>query len=368
MTIADISTRVLLKPLDGSQRNPRFTWTAKQTLLVFVTTRDGTVGVGEAWSDAGAPDSIVAFIEKDLKPRLLGRDPDLIERFWAEALDTAVVSTRRSQTHAAMSAIDIALWDLKGKRAGMPVWRLLSGDGRPVLPYASGGLYKTGQSPEAFGEEYGAFVTAGFKAVKIKVGGAPVSADVARVAAVRAAIGPAADLMVDAVSNYDVPTAIAFAKAASPHRLTWFEQPLRLTDVEGMAKVQREGGIPVCGNENEMGLPAFRRLMENDAVHFLQYDPIVSGGISEGRKLAALAEAFHRPVTLHCSNSIVSMAANLHLAAALSNCHSVEYHVIHQPLFERAPPGFLGLNDGRIHPPEAPGLGIDLSDLIARAP
>jgi L-alanine-DL-glutamate epimerase-like enolase superfamily enzyme len=100
----------------------------------------------------------------------------------------------------------------------------------------------------------------------------------------------------------------------------------------------------------------------------VQFDVAISGGLTFGRKIAALAEAFHRPVTLHHSNSIVCMAANLHLAAALPNCHSIEYHVIHQPLFDRAPAGFLALNDGRIAPPEAPGLGIDLSGVLAGPP
>jgi L-alanine-DL-glutamate epimerase-like enolase superfamily enzyme len=131
-----------------------------------------------------------------------------------------------------------------------------------------------------------------------------------------------------------------------------------------MARINRDGGIPVCGNENEYSLAAFRRLCEEDAVHFVQFDTIVSGGLTYGRKIAAVAEAFHRPVTLHHSNSIVAMAASLHLAAALPNCHSIEYHVVHQPLFDRAPPGFLDLVDGRIAPPERPGLGLDLGDVL----
>jgi L-alanine-DL-glutamate epimerase-like enolase superfamily enzyme len=250
----------------------------------------------------------------------------------------------------------------------MPVWRLLGGDGRPVLPYASGGLYRDGQDEEAFGIEYGGFVKQGFRAVKIKVGGAPVAVDAARVASLRRHAGPEALLMVDAVSACDVPHAIALARAVAPHGVTWFEQPLVLEDVAGMARVQAEGGIPVCGNENEFTLSAYRRLVEANAVHFVQFDVAISGGLTFGRKIAALAEAFHRPVTLHHSNSIVCMAANLHLAAALPNCHSIEYHVIHQPLFDRAPAGFIALNDGRIAPPEAPGLGIDLSGVLAGPP
>lgn len=369
MKITDVVARVLLKKMDGALRNPRFRWTHKQVLIVFVLTDEGVIGVGETWSDAGAADSLVAFLEHDLKPLLVGRDPDLIERFWAEALDRAVVSTRRSTTWGMMSAVDVALWDIKGKRAGMPLWRLLGGDGRKVLPYASGGLYKEGQSIDEFGAEYGGFVTRdGFKAVKIKVGGAAVAVDAARVAAVRRHMGPEAMLMVDAVSNCDVPHAIALAKAMAPHDITWFEQPLVLEDVQGMARIHVEGGIPVCGNENEYTLAAYRRLMETNAVHFVQFDPIISGGISYGRKIAALAEAFHRPVTLHHSNSIVCMAANIHLAAALSNCHSIEMHVIHQPLFDRAPRGFLQIDGGRIAPPELPGLGIDLRAILDGPP
>ncbi len=365
MKIKDIRTRVLTKALDGRQRNPRFRWTEKNTLLVFVEGEDGTLGVGEAWCDGGPPGSLASFINDDIKPVLVGRDADTIERFWSEALGRSLVSTRRSQTWAALSAIDIALWDLKGKRVGQPIWRLMGGAGKPALPYASAGLYVDGQTPEAFGEEYAAYTRKGFRAVKIKVGGASLDVDIARVAALRRALGPEPRLMVDAVSAYTVPQAIAFARAAFSHDLYWFEQPVDIADVEGQAKVHAQGGIPVTGNENEYSLVAYRRLLAMDAVHFVQFDLSVSGGFTFGRKIAALAEAYFRPVTLHHSNSIVLMAANLHFAATVPNCDSIEFHVLHQGLFERAPKGFLALNaDGHIAPPEGPGLGIDLSDLV----
>ncbi len=303
----------------------------------------------------------------DVAPQLIGQDADLVDRYWRALLDRAIVSTRRDITYNALSAIDIALWDLKGKRAGMPLWRLLGGHDRAVLPYASGGLYRDGQSPQEFGAEYAAYVSKGFRGVKIKVGGAPLAMDVARVAALRAAIGPATRLMVDAVSNLDVPRALAMAKALAAYDITWFEQPLDTVDVAGTVRVHREGGLPVAGMENERGLATFARLIESGAVHYVQFDPVVSGGLTHGRKIAALAEAHFLPVTLHHSNSIVSMLANVHLAAALPNCDSVEYHVLHQPLFERAPAGTLDLYDGRLMAPEAPGLGVDLADLAETA-
>jgi L-alanine-DL-glutamate epimerase-like enolase superfamily enzyme len=362
--IKDIHVRAFEKPLDGTIRNPRYRWTVKRSLLVFVETDDGKIGHGECWVDGGTPEPLTAFIRDDLRPVLVGEDADLVDRHFKRAIDMTSVTTRRSQTWVGMSAVDTALWDLKAQRAGLPLWRLLGGNDPKIEPYASAGLYKEGQTPAEFGAEYAAYTKAGYRGVKIKVGGASLQVDIARVAALREAIGPKAKLMVDAVSAYDVPKALAFARAAQPYDIHWFEQPLPIDDIEGMARIQREGGIPVCGIENDYGLGNFRRLLERDAVHFVQFDPIISGGITYGRKIAALAEAYFKPVTLHHSNTIVSMLANMHLAASLANCESIERHVFHHPMFDRAPPGMLDMKDGLMAAPERPGLGIDLRDLI----
>lgn len=170
--------------------------------------------------------------------------------------------------------------------------------------------------------------------------------------------------MVDAISNLDVPRAVSMARAFAPFDIYWFEQPVDTTDVDGQARVHRDGGIPVAENENDRGLDAFRRLITSNAVHYVQFDPVISGGITVGRKIAALSESFHLPVTLHHSNSIVSMLTNMHLAAALPNCDSIEFHVLHQPLFERAASGMLDLYASFLRVPEVPGLGVDLSDLV----
>jgi L-alanine-DL-glutamate epimerase-like enolase superfamily enzyme len=365
MKIANISTRVFERALDGSMRNPRFVWTVKRSLLTFVETDSGLTGVGESWVDGGDPSSIASFIEHDLKPALLGADPRTPELHFRRAIDMTQVSTRRSQTWAAMSAIDIALWDIKAQACGEPLWRMLGGHDPHVAPYASAGLYKEGQSTDEFAREYADHVARGYRAVKIKVGGAPLMIDVERVAKLREAMGPHAKLMVDGVSNYDVPRALAFARAVAPYDVYWFEQPVPIDDIAGMARIHREGGIPLCGLENDYGLWAFRRLLEFDAVHFVQFDPIISGGITFGRKIAALAEAFFKPATLHHSNSVVSMLANLHLAAAIPNADSVELHVFHQPLFDRAPPGTFDLADGLMRAPDAPGLGVDARSLMS---
>ncbi len=144
MRISSIRTRVFEKPLDGSTRNAKHRWTVKRSLLVFVETDDGRIGVGEAWVDAGDPGSLVAFIESDLTPVLIGESALEPERHFKRAIELATVSVRRSQTWACMSAIDIALWDLKAQAAGEPLWRLLGGADPCVAPYASAGLYKLG--------------------------------------------------------------------------------------------------------------------------------------------------------------------------------------------------------------------------------
>ena len=366
MKITDIRTRLYERDLDGTIRNPRFPWTKKRTLLVLVETDTGLRGAGESWTDGATAASTIAFIENDLKPALIGLDPRMPEKHFKTAIDRSAVSARRSQTWLGMSAIDIALWDIKGQALGEPLWRLLGGHEPRVMPYASAGLYKDGQTTDQFAEEYAAYVHKGFKAVKIKVGGAPLPVDEERVAKLRKAMGPDARLMVDAVSNYDVARAIAFAHAVAPYDIYWFEQPLPVEDVEGLRTVHERGGIPVCGLENEYGPWTYRRLLETGAVHFVQFDPIVSGGITHGRKIAALAESHFKPVTLHHSNSIVSMLANLHLAASVPNADSVEYHVYHHPLFELAPDGMLDIDDGFMRAPDRPGLGVDWTRLPER--
>lgn len=363
MKIADVATRVLVTPLDGTLRNPLFRWTEKLTLLVFVLTDDGTVGVGEAWCAAGSSAAIEAFVQQDLRPELVGRDPQLTEAVVHQARRRCAMSARKSETDKALSAVDIALWDIKGKLTGLPLWRLLGGHDASVAAYASGGLYRDGQSPDDFAAEHAREIARGFRAIKIKVGGAARAVDVARVSALREAVGPEVEIMVDGVASMEVPAAIGLARALAPYDIKWFEQPVVNENLPGLARIRRDGGLPLAGNENESGLDAYHRLVVSGAVDYVQFDPVISGGFTEGRKIAALAEACHLPVTLHHSNSAVSMLANLHLAAALPNCCSIEVHMIHRQLFDRAPESCSGIRDGRMTAPELPGLGIDLGDL-----
>ena len=361
MKIKKIVPRVLSWEVEGGFSNPVMTWTHKNVVLVFVICDDGTIGVGECWASGAEPGALVATLKEDVTPRLIGRDPLAIGSAWDIVDGLAPISGRHGVLRAVVAGIDIALWDIMGKAAGLPVWKMLGGFTDQVFPYASAGLYAPDKTPDDQGREMADYVAQGFEGVKMKIGGAPFEEDVARVKAVREAIGPDRRLMVDALCVMTPHQALTFAAAVEQNNIYWFEQPVKAEDIRGLATVNQRGPIPVSANENMYDRSHFRQLITENAARFIQFDVLVLGGMTEGRRLAALAEYWHLPVTLHHAASVVCMAANLHLAAGVPNCDSVEYHMLHQWLFEHAPEGGWTLENGYISMGNEPGLGLDLT-------
>lgn len=360
MKIRRVVARRIDREMAGGLRNPQMTWTTKSIVLAFVETDSGVLGVGEGWTAAGSPDALVRTIEEELAPLVVGEDPFFVTRIWERAYQRTVVSARRGIVSSALGAVDTALWDLIGRITGTPLYRLLGAAAERVRCYASAGLYGPGKTPADLGAEAADYVRRGFSDVKIKVGGASLEEDVARVEALRAALGRDGRLMVDAVGSLDVPRALRLARALAPYDVYWLESPVHPDDIAGQARVNLRGPIPVCGNEAESGRERFRELIAARAVEYVQFDIAACGGITEARRIADLAAAHRLPVTLHAASSAVLLAASLHLAAALPHCDSVEYHMLHQWLAERAPPGSFAVEGGFVRPPERPGLGIDL--------
>jgi L-alanine-DL-glutamate epimerase-like enolase superfamily enzyme len=361
MKITRVIPRIVRREMGGRLWNPRTRWQEKVMVLVFVEADTGQLGVGEAWNTAAAPEALVSTIQEDLAPLVLGEDPFLVERVWQRAFRPTELSSRTGIVAAALSAVDIALWDLMGQALNQPLYRLLGAHAEEVYCYASAGLYGEGKTPDVLAQEMAGYVAQGFTGVKMKVGGAVLAEDVRRVAAVREAVGTDVRLMVDAVYNLTVPEAQRLARAFAPYDIYWLEAPVSPYDVAGQARVQAAGPIPVCGNETEYSLDRFRELITADAVEFVQFDVAACGGISEGRRIADLARAFHRPCSLHAASSIVVMAASLHLGAALANCESLEYHMLHQWLWDRVPAGALAPRQGFVRPPPGSGLGLALT-------
>lgn len=356
--IRRILTRTAVRRSERPQWNPRTRWSEKRVVIAFVELEDGTLGIGEAYCDGGAAQSVIDLVERDLAPLVAGRSPLASRERWRAIVDAAIVSSKGGALYAAASAVDIACWDAAGRQLGLPVHRLLGAGSDRVFAYASAGLYGAGKTADDLAREMAGYVSLGFRAVKIKIGGASLAEDLARVQAVREAIGPRVRLMVDALYAYSPAEALRFARAAERHDIHFLEAPVHPDDSAGLAKVCAASPVAIAGNEFAYGDDAFVRLVEA-GVDVLHADAILCGGITGALRVADLASAHHRAISFHAASSAVCLAANAHVAAA-HGAESVEYHMIHQLLFDALDPPPFAIADGHLVLASRPGLGIDL--------
>jgi L-alanine-DL-glutamate epimerase-like enolase superfamily enzyme len=377
MKIVAVRTTALSCTVDPPYASAAGVQGRRGALLVEVETDGGIVGIGEAGPGGGAT---AAVIERVLAPLLVGEDPLLIEGLWQKMFARTRQFGRRGLVMQAMSGIDIALWDIAGKVAKLPVYRLLGACRDRVEAYASGGFYQEGKSADDLAGEAEGYRARGFRGMKMKVGRNPSTQthlrdllgqrefcevepaeDLARVAAVRRALGPKAKLMVDANCAWSPAMAIQMGRAMEPYDIYWIEEPVATDDIDGSAEVARALATPIAGYETELGLYGFRELIGRGAVDIVQFDLAWSGGFSEGRRIAAYAQAHHRMVAPHAFAGAVLLVASLHFAAATANALALEWDqnpnavredLLREPLRLEA--------DGTVRVPERPGLGIEL--------
>jgi len=358
--ITEILTRTFTKRFDQPLSNPRSVWNEKNAFLVFVVTDNGIVGVGEAWCEAMSPKVLATFVREELVPLFKGADIEDVERLWQIGFDRTRVSAKPGLALSVLGAVETALWDIIGKAHGRPLFRLLGACRDRVGVYASGGLYGQDKTTAALADEMAAYVARGFRAVKMKVAGVSLVQDTARLSAVRDAIGPNIRLMVDAVYMLDEVSALRMARAFEPYDVWFLEAPLAPGNLPGMRRLTARSPIPIAGNEVAFGLDMYRDLIVEGNIDVVHLDVNQCGGVGESRRIAALAAAFYRPVSFHSATSLVCFAANMHVAASVANAQSVEYHCVHQMLFDRLPPDRFPLVEGSIEMPTASGLGIDI--------
>jgi L-alanine-DL-glutamate epimerase-like enolase superfamily enzyme len=385
MRIRDVRTIPLEYPLPQPVFDANYLMATKPALLVEVETDDGLTGLGEAAHFGGPLRSTQVVIEGELRDHLVGEDPRDIERLWEQMHQRAYKHARGGLLIAAMSGIDIALWDLRGKLAGMPLWRLLGGYRRRVPAYATGGFYAEGKGIQELCEEMRVYCQHKFRTIKTKIkhnnnikknplqtithrGVCEVSLaeDLARVRAIRETIGPDVRLMIDANGAWDVPTAIKMGRALEPLDIYWFEEPVCPDDVAGSAQVAEKLAIPVAGYETcSYGRVAFREYITARAIHFVQPDVAWSGGLTETLKIAHLAQAWNLPVTPHIHGSAVAVAAGVHLLGAIPNASLAEMVFPAHPLMDELVREPLVVDrTGHVELSERPGLGIDLSPRV----
>jgi L-alanine-DL-glutamate epimerase-like enolase superfamily enzyme len=321
---------------------------AVETVLVDLVTDDGNAGTGYAYTIGTGGSSVLAMLRDHLLPRLVGADATRVEHRWHESFASTRATTVGAITSLALAAGDTALWDLRCQRAGEPLWRLAGGF-RPDVPlYDTEGGWLHLSTDELV---RGALAArdAGWPGVKLKVGKANLEQDAERLRAVRDAVGPSLEIMVDANQSMTAAEARRRAAAFEPLSLAWFEEPLPADDVSGHAFLARSTSIPIAVGESLYSVGQFRDYLHRGAASVVQVDVARVGGITPWLKVAHLAEAFNVPVCPH-----FLMELHVSLVAAIPNGRYVE----HIPQLRAITRGQLPIADGQAIAPDEPGLGI----------
>lgn len=353
---------------------------ARGALLVRIFTDEGICGIGEACAGDGPMSVTINVIEKELAPLIVGEDPLMTEWLWNKCYFSCFGHGRGGIVICALSGIDMALWDVKGKYFGAPLYKLLGGHKTQIAAYASAGFYRRGDDAMSAARELKAYVEEGFRAVKMKVGRThtPLSPiyykrggdfylsfeeDLERVANARKLLGPGITLMVDANAAWDRHHALAAGKFFEEQGVYLFEEPTRTEDYETSRFLNRHLGIKIAGYETEQLLYNFARLIDRDCVSVVQPDIAWAGGITETKKIADYAAAHYKECAPHAFGSAVLMAATVHLCCALPNAGMIEFDKNINPLRDdllKTP--IRPDREGKITVGEDPGLGVELND------
>jgi L-alanine-DL-glutamate epimerase-like enolase superfamily enzyme len=361
MKIREIENMLVRVPLGRPVSTSTQTFTTREFNVVRLTTEQGITGVGYARGG----ELVRAAVEHELRPLVVGRDALATETLWDDVWRRTGLVGRRGAVLRALSALDIALWDIKAKAAGLPLYQLLGGAVPSVPAYVSGGYYRDGETEQELAREMAGYVERGFRAVKMRVGRLPLRQDVRRVAAVRAAIGEETELMVDANQAYrSSAVAIAAGRAFADEGVSWLEEPLGLEHLAATAEVAAALDLPIAGGEVESTRWAFRDIIEQKVYDILQPDVTVVGGISEWLKVAALASTWSLALAPHYFFEV-----HAHLVAATPAAVCVEYFypdsdiITFDPLLAEP----LTPTNGVLRLNERPGIGLELDDtMLAR--
>ncbi|MBI2917101.1 MAG: mandelate racemase/muconate lactonizing enzyme family protein [Chloroflexi bacterium] len=354
MRIVDVTSRVLSLPMARSWgSSAQGTVSSMGHVLVQVRTDSGLEGIGYAFTINGRHIMGIKAVVDELKGLIIGDDPIDTEAIWQKLWAHSRATGPGGLATYAVAAIDTALWDLRGKAAGLPVHRLLGSNRDRVPTYASHDLWRTSGLNELAGAA-AALVEQGFKAMKMRVGGeSNPEKEVERVRVVREAIGRDIALMLDANQAWSPSQAVITGRKLEPLDIYWLEDPVAAEDIDGCARVAAALDIPIAAGEREFARPGFRRLLEGKAIDIAIVDLQRAGGITEWTKVAAMLGAWNIPVATHVAPEVLC-----HAFAPLANGLTVEYMPWSFGLLKELPQienGFLPL-------PQKPGLGFELDE------
>jgi D-galactarolactone cycloisomerase len=364
--ITAIRTHVLEAALREPFAYSRAWYATRMAMLVEIETDTGLTGWGECYGPARMTEAVV----RTIAPWLVGADPLRSDPIWQDLYARLRDHGQKGLVIEGMSGIDIALWDIKGKHFGVPVYQLMGGALRSEVRAYATGLYRreTGDPLRYLAEEAAGYAAEGFHAVKLKVGFG-VAEDAATARAVREAIGPDIGLMVDANHAYDAVAAIRLGRLIEPLDIGWFEEPVPPEDLAGYRAVKAALTIPIAGGECEYTRFGFRDVLVGQAMDIIQPDTCAAGGLTECRKIADMAAAFGVRYNPHVWGTGIGIAASLQLAAVLPT-HTPMSLAPAEPVFEfdrtehpirqailRTP---IEHARGVVRIPDGPGLGIEI--------
>lgn len=370
MRIVDLTAHAVSLPLPASyqQRFGPFNFSgARSTVLVQVTTEDGIVGWGEAMN-ARAPLAIAALVNHTLRPLVMGHDAAASSAIWDTVYRRYLrIASADAAGVIALSGIDMALWDIRGKACGWPLYRLLGGASRPVPAYA-GGLSLSFQEPAQLVEEAQALVRSGYRALKLR-GGDTVARDLQRARAVRAALGDDITLMFDACTMYGWPEAAQVAPRLAELGIAWLEEPFPPHELGAYRRLARHTPLPLAAGENHFLRHDFQTLLAEGLIAYAQPDVSKCGGITELLRIAALASAHGVPVCPHSATTSLNFATSIHLLAALDNPGWFEADASPVNPFrnELCSEAWQLDEQGCVRPLDKPGIGVEVDEAMVRA-
>lgn len=375
MKVTKVTCHLLQSKVDQPFTSARgWLYATRSSCVVEVETDAGVTGWGECYGPAAVNK---ALIETQYAPRVVGRDPFDVEVVWEDLYNRIKDYGAQGFSITALSGVDIALWDIMGRATGLPIHKLIGGAHRKEIRAYATGLYfiDMDRLVEEAVEEALEYKEQGFRAIKMKIGLGDPKLDVRRVKAVRDAIGPDIALAVDANHSFTVPQAIRLGRMLEELDLLWFEEPISPEDHEGYAQVTRALDLAVAGGENDFTRWGFRDVIAKKAMDIVQPDVCAAGGISEMRKIAALASAFGVECVPHAWGSAIGLAATVQFLAALPDQppafrpmppmlefeqtpNPLRDHLVREPIVQRR---------GIVAVPDGPGLGIEVDrEVLAR--
>lgn len=365
MKIEQVNTHVIRCALSEPFHWATGEATARGSCIVEVVTDTGLVGWGECFGPAGPAAAMV----EAYRPWLIGADALATEKIWQDLYAAYRDQGQKGVPICAISGIDIALWDIKGKHFDAPVYALMGGPLRTVVRAYATGTYRTrtGDPMDYIAKEAAGYKAEGFTAMKLKIG-FNAAGDAALIEKVRGTIGPDMELMVDANHGYDAVDAIRLARAVEHLDIRWFEEPVPPEDLDGYLAVKSATSIPVAGGETEYTRFGFREAIRRGAMDYLQPDACAAGGLSECKKIADMANAFGVRMAPHVWGTGIGLAAALNLLAVLPHNPPgrepwepvLEFDRSEHPARQAIMTSPIEHDGGRVTVPTGPGLGIEI--------